>query len=310
MANHELYVVQGKTLDNIAGTMRAVLGVDKDTPIRFDEVANSDKTEQINADVETQTNLIAQIKKTLEGKASVSAAEIIALIDNSGVLDSTDGTATEKVEQLIDKADDGNLWYEASKKITSFAANHHCPCFVDWAYAKLPRTDFGNIISLSYAICGTQLEYIDFYINSAKCTNFGDALSSNTKLKWMVGIDLSSTTSIFDLFLGNRELETIQEPLNIPNVTNARNAFGECWKLKDIRFVAECIKISIAFNSSSLLTAESIQSIIDGLATVETAQTLTFHADAKILQSQVDAANAKGWTVAGGTVVSEEEYYE
>ena len=70
MANHELYVVQGKTLDNIAGTMRAVLGVDKDAPIRFDEVANSDKTEQINADVETQANLIAQIKTALDGKAS------------------------------------------------------------------------------------------------------------------------------------------------------------------------------------------------------------------------------------------------
>ena len=70
MANHDLYVVQGKTLDNIAGTMRAVLGVDKDAPIRFDEVANSDKTEQINADVEAQADIIAQIKTALEGKAA------------------------------------------------------------------------------------------------------------------------------------------------------------------------------------------------------------------------------------------------
>jgi hypothetical protein len=47
MAEHELYVVQGKTLDNIAGTMRAVLGVDKDTPIRFDEITNNEKAEQV-----------------------------------------------------------------------------------------------------------------------------------------------------------------------------------------------------------------------------------------------------------------------
>jgi hypothetical protein len=70
MANHEVYVVQGKTLDNIAGTMRAVLGVDKDAPIRFDEVASGEKTEQINTDIETQADLIAQIKTALEGKAA------------------------------------------------------------------------------------------------------------------------------------------------------------------------------------------------------------------------------------------------
>ena len=171
------------------------------------------------------------------------------------------------------------------------------------------ETDFSNTTSLSYSIFNTQLEYIDFYINSAKCTNFGDALSANYKLKWIVGVDLSSATNIFDLFFGNNELETIQEPLNIAKVTNARMAFAGCSKLKDIRFVAECIKVSIAFEDSSALTADSTQSIFDGLATVETAQTLTLNANLKILQSQVDNANAKGWTVAGGTVVSEEEYY-
>lgn len=232
--------------------------------------------------------------------------EIEQIIDQSGVLDSTDGTVTEKVEQLIDKADDGNLWYEASKKITSFAANHQCPCFAQWAYSRLPRTDFSNVTSLSYAINNTQLEYIDFYINSAKCTRFDDALSVNKKLKWIVGIDLSSATNIYDLFLSSA-IETIQEPLNISNVTKAGNAFS-CDNLKDIRFVAKCIKTSTIF-TSPVLTDESIQSIFDGLATVETAQTLTLHKDSKILQSQVDSANAKGWTVAGGTVVSEEEYY-
>ena len=77
----------------------------------------------------------------------------------------------------------------------------------------------------------------------------------------------------------------------------------------EIRFKENTIGVSISFAWTRPLSAESIQSIIDGLATVETAQTLTLHANVKILQSQVDSANAKGWTVAGGTVVSEEEYY-
>ena len=51
-------------------------------------------------------------------------------------------------------------------------------------------------------------------------------------------------------------------------------------------------------------------SIINGLAVVETTRTLTLPTNLKILQSQVDSANAKGWTIAGGKVVSEEEYYE
>ena len=226
--------------------------------------------------------------------------ELEAIIDNSGVLDSTEGTVEEKVEQLIDKAVDGNLWYIASGKITNFAFGSDCPCFTRWAYSTLPKTDFSNTTSLSYSIFNTQLEYIDFYINSAKCTNFGDALSANYKLKWIVGVDLSSATNIFDLFFGNNELETIQEPLNIAKVTNARAAFAKCFKLKDIRFVAECIKVSIAFESTSALTAESIQSIIDGLATVETAQTLTLHADvkAKLTQTQLDTITGKNWSLA------------
>jgi hypothetical protein len=213
----------------------------------------------------------------IEKAQSGGTEEIENLIDQSGVLDSTDGTATEKVEQLIDKADNGNLWYEASKKITSFASKHHCPCFVGWAYAKLPRTDFSNATSLSYAIYNTQLEYIDYYINSAKCTDFNDALSFNRKLKWIVGIDLSSATTIFDLVAGASVLETIQAPLNIPNVKDTRNAFSDCRKLKDIRFVTECIKTSITI-PSPVLSKESIsgkEGIINGLNSEVTGQTLT-----------------------------------
>lgn len=51
MAKHEYYVVQGKTLDNVAETMKTVLGVDKDTPIRFDEITNNEKVEQVTENV-------------------------------------------------------------------------------------------------------------------------------------------------------------------------------------------------------------------------------------------------------------------
>ena len=269
-----------------------------------DEIARAD-IEDIRTELMGTSVMADEILDVLDGISSEDKIE--AIIDNSGVLDSTEGTVEEKVEQVVEKAIDGDLWYIASGKITNLASGNYI--FLQWNYPTLPKTDFSNVTNLSYAICSTQLEYIDFYINSGKCTRADDALSGNKKLKWIVGIDLSKVTNIYDLFINCNELENIQEPLNIANATKTGAAFNGCSKLKDIRFVAECIKLSIAFPDSSLLTAESIQSIFDGLAIVTTAQTLTLHRDAKILQSQVDSANAKGWTIAGGTVVSEEEYY-
>ena len=107
-------------------------------------------------------------------------------------------------------------------------------------------------------------------------------------------------------------LKTILGALDLTNCTDTRHAFTMSYgkgSLEDIEFVPNTIKISIDFGYCSKLTNKSIQSIFDGLATVETAQTLTLYSSLKILQSEVDSANAKGWTVVGGTVVSEEEYY-
>lgn len=298
MANHELYVVQGKTLDNIAGTMRAVLGVDKDAPIRFDEVASSDKTEQINTEVEAQADLIAQIKKTLEGKASVSAAEIIALIDQSGVLDSTDGTATEKVEQLIDKAEDENVWYEASKYI-SFQ-NQQSPFWNNRVAEKtIPRINFAENITTSYlySFAGTVIEYIDYYMDTKKGVEFGSCFAATKNLKWIKGINISNATSIGDMFNGS-SIERIIEPLDLTNVTY-KNKWNYAPNLSDFRIVPESYKLSGGF-PYSVYTSETIQSIIDGLATVTTAQTLTLHKDvkAKLTEEQLATITSKNWNLA------------
>ena len=127
-----------------------------------------------------------------------------------------------------------------------------------------------------------------------------------------LNFDTQNCTNYANAFTAQRALEIIGgQPLNYSSVTNANyvNAFANCNSLVEVRFVPNTIKLSISFTNCSNLSNETKQSIFDGLATVETAQTLTLHANLKILQSQVDSANAKGWNVAGGTVVSEEEYY-
>ncbi len=108
-------------------------------------------------------------------------------------------------------------------------------------------------------------------------------------------------SNIFNMFYNQTKLKTILGAMDLSSCTNTSNAFSSCSALEDIEFEKETIKISIYFTSCSLLSAESIQSIIDGLAdlTGSTAQTLTVHATvgAKITDEQKAAISAKNWTL-------------
>lgn len=128
------------------------------------------------------------------------------------------------------------------------------------------------------------VEHITLNADTSSVTNFTQMLYSMSKLKIVDGseIDFSSATSV--------------------------NMWCDASVLEEIRVAKETIKISMSINAPAL-SVDSKDSIFEGLARVETAQTLTLPQKLKVLQSQVDSANAKGWTVAGGTVVSEEEYY-
>lgn len=79
------------------------------------------------------------------------------------------------------------------------------------------------------------------------------------------------------------------------------NAFGSCYKLRKIRFAKNSILNDLVLSNSADLSAESIQSIIDGLAdlTGATAQKVIFHKDvgAKLTDEQKVAISAKNWTL-------------
>lgn len=133
---------------------------------------------------------------------------------------------------------------------------------------------------------------------------------SDTVLKHItLNVDISQAKNTVNMFRGCQALEIIDgTPLDFSSGTSL-NIFNDCLSVKEFRVANNCIKLSFSIPKLDKLSTDTRQSIFDGLATVDTAQTLTLHANVKILQSQVDSANAKGWTVAGGTVVSEEEYY-
>ena len=136
-------------------------------------------------------------------------------------------------------------------------------------------------------------------INTSKITNFSQIFSGCKNLKKIDFINTSNGTNFSQMFANCNSLTTISQ-LDVSNGTNFANMFSYCPKLANIAFVENSIKFSISFAQSPLLSDESIQSIINGLATVDTAQTLTLHADvkAKLTESQIAQITSKNWNLA------------
>ena len=160
-----------------------------------------------------------------------------------------------------------------------------------------------NYFSVSSTTVETPVIDCTYYTNMMSAFQ-----SAGNKLKIARVKNTHNVTTFGSCFYNNRNVEII-ETLDFSSSTNNINAFHENQKLVTLKIVPSTIKSSINFPTVRVLSNESIQNIFDGLAPVTTAQTLTLASAMKILQSQVDSANAKGWTVAGGTIVTEEEYY-
>lgn len=189
-------------------------------------------------------------------------AQFEAMIDESGVLDSTEGELTEKVEQLL-------LYSKLLKYGTTFTLNKAC-----------------------------DIEIIPFYLDFDYARSFIDLFRDNQHIKKIKGINTAKANSLVRMFLTST-IEEIEMPFDFSGVTSYAGFAGtfQCSFLKEIRVVAGTIKFSIAF-TSAVLSSDSIQSIIDGLATVEKAQTLTLNSAvlSKLTEEQWAIITAKNWT--------------
>lgn len=107
--------------------------------------------------------------------------------------------------------------------------------------------------------------------------------------------DFQSATTVFQ---SCQSLKTIRTIHTLENVTYV-NWFNSCKALENITFEG-VIGNNISFKDSSLLTHDSLMSIINHLGTVTTTQTLTLHADskAKLTDAEKAIATEKGWTIA------------
>ena len=133
----------------------------------------------------------------------------------------------------------------------------------------------------------------------------GSAAIDDTLRHITLNVNTQNSTRFDYAFYNNRALETIDgTPLDFSSVVNVNyinGCFTGCGALKEVRFVANSIKVKMSFANSPDLSAETTQSIIDGLAdlTGGTAQTLTVHKTVgeKLTDEQKATITAKNWTL-------------
>ena len=237
------------------------------------------------------------------------------LIDESGVLEDTEGSVTEKVEELIDKAEELEIFH--CLKTISFQKTNTFP---NKAVINLP-----NVTSLAQTFAYWNVEPIPiveeltitaplvtdisrmFLYNagvkkvvlnlSEKCVNIASSFNACNIREVVLNFSTKNVTNFERVFSHSGILKIVGE-LDLTSATNVDLLFYNCINLEEVTFEPNTLSISISLAQSSKLTAESVQSIIDGLKIVETAQTLNLNKAIVLTDEQKATINAKGWTLA------------
>jgi hypothetical protein len=219
---------------------------------------------------------------------------IETIIDASGVIVDTEATITDKVAQLADKAEFDKFIYEAS--LLKENCQHE---FRHWTGKKLPKTNYINAVHFNFFASESAIETVDYYLDWQQGEQLVSAFGDTPNLKTMVGVNTSHATTVASMF--NRSgIEHIQMPFDFSRISNAADmsAFTTATSLVEVRIVPETWKWGTTV-ASGVLSDESIQSIINGLMTVTTAQTLKLHTNvvAKLTDEQLIQIADKNWNI-------------
>lgn len=144
-------------------------------------------------------------------------------------------------------------------------------------FCKNKITSIANFAEAKLSGTNNALKKLILHVDTSNCPSFNGFVWKQTNLEEIGGSPLDCSSSIaFNLWMNN------------------------CGNLKEIRFVPNTIFANISFSNTANLSAESIQSIIDGLAIVETSCTLTFNSTvkAKLTEQQIATITSKNWTLA------------
>lgn len=222
----------------------------------------------LDEELTTQDELIEQIKTALAGKAGVSAKNT-AIYDYGTSISSLFNGATFPDGYVLD--------INVPNVLSTSNANYFA---MESNVEKIILSGNVNNIPLNYA----------YFANN--CTSLKEADFSN----WNLNI-----LECGYMFGNCYNLKKIVGEFDFSNCARITFPFNTCNKLEELRLKRECLFLSISI-PSSVLSDESIQSIIDGLAdlTDTDTQTLTLHADvkAKLTEEQISTITDKNWTLA------------
>ena len=129
--------------------------------------------------------------------------------------------------------------------------------------------------------------------------------SNDNALKYLtLNIDTSKCQNFKGIVQGRQGLITIDgKPLDFSSNTQSSIAcFNMCYSLVDFRVAKGTIKQSFNVSATSVLSAETVESVIDGLAdlTGKETQTLSLNnaVGNKLTDTQKATITAKNWTLA------------
>lgn len=137
-------------------------------------------------------------------------------------------------------------------------------------------------------------------VDFSKCTDFYGTFQYSV-IKHLPSIDLRAATRTNNMFSYGR-FEIIDE-LKVSETTPYTYCFGNCTKLQEIRFTGTIGQNGLDFQKSTLLSHDSLMSIINALAdkTQDTSKTwtVTLGADnlAKLTDTEKKIATDKGWSL-------------
>lgn len=141
--------------------------------------------------------------------------------------------------------------------------------------------------------------------NCSAANMFYMSSQSEYSLKTLEIIGSTALITSFTLFLCRRAgIESINGVIDFSGCDSLDRPFLYCSVLKNITVANNSIHTDFDISATSVLTTESVQSIIDGLADVTggTSYTITFNSNQIVTQAQADSIGAKGWTLSGGLI--------
>ena len=177
---------------------------------------------------------------------------------------------------------------------------------------EVPQLDTSNGTNFSYIFNGCELLTTIPQFDTSNGTNFNGMFNGCSSLTEVPQIDTSNGTNFAAMF-GNCSSLTEVPQIDVSKGTNLNGMFKGCTSLTNITFVGSINK-NIDFTGSSLLSYDSINSILTACAatTNTTAKTVSFDNILLIkeiigedVDTLIETCLSKGWTVSGLVLIEE-----